>query len=105
MSQTPLLDRDWKSLELEKRGTTLHVWLNRPARLNAISPVMLRELGDLYSALETDFETRVVVLGGRGRLLLCRVVRGQETPSSLLATGDVSAVHATTTTIPIPRDV
>jgi len=67
MSQTPLLDRDWKSLELEKRGTTLHVWLNRPARLNAISPVMLRELGDLYSALETDFETRVVVLGGRGR--------------------------------------
>lgn len=28
---------------------------------------MLRELGDLFSSLENDFETRVVVLGGRGR--------------------------------------
>jgi enoyl-CoA hydratase/carnithine racemase len=28
---------------------------------------MLREIGDLFLSLETDFDTRVVILGGRGR--------------------------------------
>jgi enoyl-CoA hydratase/carnithine racemase len=57
----------YQSLELDRQGSVLHVWLNRPNRLNAISSVMLREIGDLFLSLETDFETRVVVLGGRGR--------------------------------------
>lgn len=58
---------DFKSLELERQGPVLRVWLNRPERLNAISPLMLKEIGDLFLSLETDFDTRVVVLGGRGR--------------------------------------
>ncbi|MDP6977348.1 MAG: enoyl-CoA hydratase/isomerase family protein [Myxococcota bacterium] len=62
-----ITDTDWKSLEVEQQGPVLRVWLNRPERLNAISPVMLMEIGDLFSALERDFDTRVVVLGGRGR--------------------------------------
>ena len=45
----------------------LRVWLSRPDRLNAISPRMLREVGDFFSSLEQDYETRVVVLAGRGR--------------------------------------
>lgn len=57
----------YQSLELERQGPVLRVWLNRPERLNAISSVMLRELGDLYLSLDTDFDTRVVILGGRGR--------------------------------------
>ena len=57
----------YRSLELERQGPVLRVWLNRPKRLNAISSVMLREIGDVFSSLETDFETKVVVLGGRGR--------------------------------------
>ncbi len=57
----------YRSLELERQGPVLHVWLNRPKRLNAISTVMLQEIGDLFLSLETDFETKVVVLGGRGR--------------------------------------
>lgn len=57
----------YKSLELERQGPVLRVWLNRPKRLNAISSVMLREIGDLFLSLETDFDTRVVILGGRGR--------------------------------------
>ena len=28
---------------------------------------MLQEVGDLFSSLEKDYETRVAVLGGRGR--------------------------------------
>jgi enoyl-CoA hydratase/carnithine racemase len=43
------------------------VWLARSERLNAINPLMLQEIGDLFSSLEKDFEARVVVLGGRGR--------------------------------------
>ena len=58
---------NFKSLELERQGPVLRVWLNRPKRLNAISSVMLREIGDLFLSLETDFDTRVVILGGRGR--------------------------------------
>jgi enoyl-CoA hydratase/carnithine racemase len=57
----------YQTLEIERKGPVLHVWLNRPKRLNAIDPTMLREVGDLFLSLETDFETRVVVLGGRGR--------------------------------------
>jgi enoyl-CoA hydratase/carnithine racemase len=57
----------YRSLELQQQGPVLRVWLNRPKRLNAISSAMLREIGDVFLALETDFDTRVVVLAGRGR--------------------------------------
>jgi enoyl-CoA hydratase/carnithine racemase len=57
----------YKSLEVDRDGPVLRVWLNRPERLNAISMTVLREIGDVFLELETDFETRVVVLGGRGR--------------------------------------
>ncbi len=57
---------DFETLETERDGPLLRVWLNRPDRRNAISGKMLREIGDLFRSLETDFEARVVVLGGRG---------------------------------------
>lgn len=56
----------FETLEIERDGPLLRVWLNRPERRNAISGTMLREVGDLFGSLETDFETRVVILGGRG---------------------------------------
>jgi enoyl-CoA hydratase/carnithine racemase len=61
---------DFTTLDVERDGSDpriLRVWLSRPDRLNAISPRMLLEIGDLFSSLERDYETRVVVLGGRGR--------------------------------------
>lgn len=57
----------YDTIETERDGAILRVWLNRPERLNAINARMLREVGDLFASLETDFETRLVVLGGRGR--------------------------------------
>ncbi len=57
----------YETLEVEHEGAILRVWLNRPNRLNAINRTMLREVGDLFTSLDTDFGTRVVVLGGRGR--------------------------------------
>ena len=58
--------QDYQTLELERAGPVLRVWLNRPTRRNAINPRMLSELGDLFLSLEKDFDARVVVLGGRG---------------------------------------
>ena len=61
---------DWKTLEVERDAETpsvLRVWLARPERLNAISPRMLAEIAELFRSLDRDYETRVVVLGGRGR--------------------------------------
>src|SRR5688572_18243302 len=54
------------TLELERAGPVLHVWLARPARRNALNGDALGEIEALFTELQTDFATRVVVLGGRG---------------------------------------
>jgi enoyl-CoA hydratase/carnithine racemase len=58
-----------RTVEVERDGErpeVLRVWLNRPHRRNAVNPRMLRDLGDVFLGLQTDFDTKVVVLGGRG---------------------------------------
>lgn len=77
----PTNPTSFDTLEIERDGPILRVWLSRPERLNAISPVMLRELGDLFGGLETDWETRVVVLGGRGRSFCAGADRKGSEPS------------------------
>jgi len=56
----------WKTLETERDGAILRVWLNRPARRNALDGTALAEIEALFSGLREEFATRVVVLGGRG---------------------------------------
>jgi enoyl-CoA hydratase/carnithine racemase len=56
----------WQTLEVERDGPVLRVWLNRPDRRNAVANTMLEEIGDCFRAIERDFETRIVVLAGRG---------------------------------------
>ena len=53
-------------LEFERRGAILRVWLNRPEKRNALDTAALEEIAELFTRLQTEFETRVVVLGGRG---------------------------------------
>lgn len=48
------------------RPEVLRVWFNRPQRRNAVNDRMTLEVGDLFLALQTDFTSRVVVLGGHG---------------------------------------
>ena len=77
--------RDFETLELEREGPILRVWLNRPESLNAINNTMLREIGDLFRSFETDWQARVVVLGGRGRSFCAGADRKQapaEAPST-----------------------
>ena len=56
----------WKTLSVERDGPLLRVWLNRPERRNALDTTALEEIAALFSGLASDFETRAVVLGGRG---------------------------------------
>jgi enoyl-CoA hydratase/carnithine racemase len=56
----------WRTLELEERGPVAWLWLRRPERRNALDGTALEEIADCFAALATRFETRVVVLGGRG---------------------------------------
>lgn len=56
----------WQTLETERDGAILRVWLARPARRNALDTTALEEIAALFGGLQRDFATRVVVLGGRG---------------------------------------
>lgn len=56
----------YRHLELERDGSILRVWLNRPEKRNALDSIALEEIAALYGSLARDFATRVVVLGGRG---------------------------------------
>lgn len=55
------------TLAVEHDGPITRVWLDRPAKLNALNPTALEELVVVFDELQRRFETQVVVLGGRGR--------------------------------------
>src|SRR5512134_3813362 len=59
-------DRSHPGFVVERDGPVLRVWLARPERRNALATDTLDALAQLYTGLQRDFETRVVVLGGRG---------------------------------------
>jgi len=56
----------WTRLDVERSGPILRVWLNRPEKRNALDTAALEEITELFTGLQADFDTRVVVLGGRG---------------------------------------
>lgn len=47
------------------------VVLNRPDKLNALSPSLLEELSTVLSALDSDPQTRVIVITGSGEKSFC----------------------------------
>ena len=51
----------------EGRGPVAILWLNRPAKRNAITTRMMWRLGDLLRDCLADRRTRVVVIAGKGR--------------------------------------
>eukprot|EP00656_Telonema_subtile_P034442 TRINITY_DN38524_c0_g1_i1.p1 TRINITY_DN38524_c0_g1~~TRINITY_DN38524_c0_g1_i1.p1 ORF type:complete len:297 (-),score=66.73 TRINITY_DN38524_c0_g1_i1:152-1042(-) len=50
-----------------KSGRVAHIQLNRPDRLNAISPTMPTELRQAVERAEADDDVHVIVLSGNGR--------------------------------------
>jgi len=57
----------YEFFEIEKRGHTATLWLNRPEKRNALGPAFWNELPAAMSELERDTDVRAVVLAGRGR--------------------------------------
>ena len=72
-------------LSVEREGAVLRVWLDRPERRNALDTATLEALTDLYQGLQRDFQTRVVVLGGRGPSFCAGADRGRPPGSERMA--------------------
>lgn len=58
---------DLSTLRVSIENRIAHVTLERPDRLNALDPVMLRELLEVLDAIAQDSEVNVLVLTGSGR--------------------------------------
>ncbi len=58
---------DYETIILEKKGHVATITLNRPERLNAITPQMSQELVSALNDTDEDEEIRVLVITGAGR--------------------------------------
>ena len=57
---------DYKAIRYEKKDNIGYVTLNRPEALNAINSQMRKDLAEVFSAMESDPEVKVVVISGAG---------------------------------------
>jgi enoyl-CoA hydratase len=55
-----------RSVVVEERGALLFVRLERPAKRNALTSVMLERLGEIFAGVEARGSLRAVILGGAG---------------------------------------
>jgi isohexenylglutaconyl-CoA hydratase len=53
-------------IRLDRQGSVLHLWLNRPDTRNALSAQMVREIQATFDAIRDDRSVRVVVIRGAG---------------------------------------
>ena len=67
-------------VRLERRGPLLTVWLDRPAKLNALNDAVLASLASVVEDLHVDEGTRVVLLAGSGRAFSAGVDLGPGGP-------------------------
>ncbi len=56
-----------ETLEVQREGAVLHVRLNRPEVRNAFNGAVVQELQQVFTDLNDDAQTRVVVLSGNGK--------------------------------------
>ena len=65
-----MAEPSYENLLLDRVGTddrVARITLNRPEKMNALSQELLFEFRDALEYLETDFETRVIIVRGAGR--------------------------------------
>jgi 2-(1,2-epoxy-1,2-dihydrophenyl)acetyl-CoA isomerase len=58
---------EYESLDCQRDGSVARITLNRPARLNALTPELQAELRSALSRLADDGKTRCLILTGAGR--------------------------------------
>jgi enoyl-CoA hydratase/carnithine racemase len=56
----------YETLSLEIDGPIARLWLDRPAKRNALNPTALEEIAAACEELQRRFDVPVVILGGRG---------------------------------------
>ena len=61
----------YEQLKYEQRGPVTLITINRPERMNAIGPVVSRELVDAWGRFRDDDEQFVAVLTGAGEDAFC----------------------------------
>ncbi|MCX5794844.1 MAG: enoyl-CoA hydratase-related protein [Elusimicrobia bacterium] len=57
----------YSTLELEREGTTMLLWLARPEKRNSFDSHLLKELARAFTEIDQDRSVRVLVLSGRGK--------------------------------------
>ena len=55
------------TLQIERDGPVVRVWLNRPEVRNAFNEGVIAELGVAFTAFAVDDDLRAIVLGGHGK--------------------------------------
>lgn len=58
--------KTFQTIQVEREGRVVRLWLNRPEVRNAFNAVMIRELREALEDVRRDEASRVVVLSGRG---------------------------------------
>ncbi|MBB4826536.1 enoyl-CoA hydratase/carnithine racemase [Sporosarcina luteola] len=57
----------YQTIRLAKEGRLARLYLNRPEAMNAMDDVMMKELADVFEALQNDTSVQVLILQGEGR--------------------------------------
>ncbi|MDN4608575.1 enoyl-CoA hydratase [Sporosarcina highlanderae] len=58
----------YSTIELTKEGRLARLKLNRPASMNAMDDIMMKELADAFEALKSDTEAQVLIIQGEGNV-------------------------------------
>lgn len=58
---------EYQDIIIEQQGPITSITLNRPASLNALTPLMIRELKNALKNISTDNNCKVLILKGAGR--------------------------------------
>ncbi len=82
----------FETLEVEIADGVARIWLARPASLNALNPRALDEIAQIFDQLQTRFDIKVAVLGGRGRAFSAGADR-KDPPGRLAAPGSGSGAR------------
>ena len=87
----------FKSIKIEREDGVAFAILNRPEKRNAMSPELHREMCEALDELETDEETKIVVVTGAGESFSA----GQDIKLYFRGTEDNPKGRARRATIPI----
>jgi trans-feruloyl-CoA hydratase/vanillin synthase len=61
-----MADKTYENIAIEREGGITFLYLNRPAKRNAMSPGLHADMADALGWLATDKDTKVLVIGGKG---------------------------------------